>query len=155
MPFDPTLPQEHTEMDAAQMRGQLTGLKDISDALAATNITAVVVDAVATLDAGQPATVEVSVDGHTLHLTLGLPRGADGAPGGTGSSGADGGPGPQGPQGPPGEVTTADLAGAITGTSANTNGVATLGLSASGSYDASDLQNVISKLNELITAMRR
>jgi hypothetical protein len=52
-------------------------------------------------------------------------------------------------------VTTADLASAITGTSANTNGVGTLGLSASGSYDASDLQNVINNLNELITAMRR
>jgi hypothetical protein len=85
-------------------------------------------------DPGQPATVEVGVDGHTLHLTFGLPRGAEGAPG---------------------EVTTADLASAITGTSANSNGVATLGLSASGSYDASDLQAVIGKLNELITAMRR
>jgi hypothetical protein len=155
MPYDPDIPQGGQPLDPAQMRAQFAGLKDISDALAATNITNVVVDAVTTLDPGQPATVEVNVSGHTLHLTFGIPRGADGAPGGTGSSGNDGGPGPQGPPGPPGEVTTADLASAITGTSANSNGVATLGLSASAGYDASDLQAVIGKLNELITAMRR
>jgi len=31
--FDPNLPIENTEIDAVQMRGQLTGLKDLIDAL--------------------------------------------------------------------------------------------------------------------------
>ena len=35
MPFDPSLPQENTEIDAAQMRAQLTGLKALIDAVPA------------------------------------------------------------------------------------------------------------------------
>jgi hypothetical protein len=31
MPFDPNLPQENTLIDAAQMRGQLNGLKTLID----------------------------------------------------------------------------------------------------------------------------
>jgi hypothetical protein len=35
MPFDPALPLENTEIDAAQMRDQLTGLKALIDAIPA------------------------------------------------------------------------------------------------------------------------
>ncbi|MCE9610410.1 MAG: hypothetical protein K8R23_09475 [Chthoniobacter sp.] len=35
MPFDPTLPQEHTEIDAVQMRAQLNALKALIDAVPA------------------------------------------------------------------------------------------------------------------------
>jgi hypothetical protein len=86
MPFDPTLPNELTLADAAQMRAQLNGLKALIDA--APTITAVMVDSVSTLPAGTPATVHASIVGSVLHLSFGLPTGPDGAPGG---------PGPQGP----------------------------------------------------------
>ena len=35
--FDPTLPQELTPVDAAQMRSQFNGLKDLIDAINAIN----------------------------------------------------------------------------------------------------------------------
>ena len=35
MPFDPALPQENTPVDAAQMRSQLNGLKELIDTIPA------------------------------------------------------------------------------------------------------------------------
>ena len=67
--------------------------------------------------------------------------------------------GPQGPQGPPGEVTQAELANAelnmLSQSSANSNGVNTLGQTADGTYSASQMQDVINKLDELLNALRR
>jgi hypothetical protein len=77
------------------MRGQLQGL---FEAFLAGRITSVVVDAVNTLDPGQPASVSAQIMGNVLHLTLDLPRGADGV---NGIAGTNGGSGPAGPQGPP------------------------------------------------------
>lgn len=77
MPFDPNLPQENTPVDAVQKRAQLTGLKDLIDAVPAA-VTSAQVDAVNTLPAGSPATVAASISGGVLHLTFGLPQGADG-----------------------------------------------------------------------------
>jgi len=79
MPFDPSLPVEHTDIDAAQMRSQFNGLKALIDAI--TSVTSATVDAVNTLNPGDPATVSVSVIGSVLHLSFGIPRGPDGAPG--------------------------------------------------------------------------
>ena len=44
---------------------------------------------------------------------------------------------------------------AIAGTSNNSNSVSTLGQAADGSYNPSQMQDVITKLDELITALRR
>ena len=44
---------------------------------------------------------------------------------------------------------------AIADTSNNSNGVATLGQSASGGYDQTQMQQVLDKLDELINALRR
>jgi hypothetical protein len=66
-----------------------------------------------------------------VHFTFDIPQGAPGEPG------------------PPGEVTTAQLDGAIAGTSANTNGVATL------DDPDPDPETLRQKLNELILAARR
>ena len=79
MPFDPSLPVEHTDIDAAQMRSQFNGLKALIDAI--TSVTTATVDAVNTLNPGDPATVSVSIIGSVLHLSFGIPRGPDGAPG--------------------------------------------------------------------------
>ena len=104
--FGPALPADHSPNSAAQMRGQLTGLKDISDALAAATITAVTVDAVNTVGSAQPANVTVSVVGNTLHLIFDIP---------------------QGPQGPSGDVTNSAMAtaiaAAIDGTARNPSGI--------------------------------
>jgi hypothetical protein len=54
-----------------------------------------VVDAVTTLNPGDPATVTVSFDGVNVHFSYGIPRGTNGSNGSNGSDGA------QGPQGPP------------------------------------------------------
>ena len=95
MPYDPDLPQENTEIDAAQMRGQLQGL---FEAFLAGRITSAVIDAVNTLNPGEPASVSAQITGNVLHLTLNMPRGADGM---NGTNGTNGGPGPAGAQGPP------------------------------------------------------
>ena len=47
------------------------------------------------------------------------------------------------------------LNGAIATTSTNSNGVATLSQVAGGSYDSTQMQNVLDKIDELINALRR
>ncbi len=101
-----------------------------------------IIDAVNTLDAGQAATVSVNFDGTNVRFTFGIPRGTDG------------GQGDQGIQGPPGEVTNATLANAISGTSRNTNGVATLGLVVSDPPTQGEMQTLVNKVDELILALR-
>ena len=151
--FDPTLPADHTKATAAQMRGQLNGLKALIEALAAGTITAAEVDGVNSLPPGQPASVSVNVLGHTLHFTFSIPQGNDGPPGPLGSSGNDG---LQGPPGQQGEVSNAALSAAVAGTSANTNVVATLDAPfANDPPTLADLEVVRAKMNEMLLAMRR
>lgn len=52
-------------------------------------------------------------------------------------------------------MTAAALTEAITTTSSNTNNVTTLGQSAEGNYNPTQMQDVLTKLDELITALRR
>jgi len=171
MAYDPNLPAENADLVSVVMRSQFAGLKDLIDAIA--TITAAQIDSVTTGNPGDPATVDLSVVGNTLHFTFALPRGdagpaglqgepgppgADGPPGTNGTDGAQGPPGMNGidgAQGPPGEVTNAQLDTAIQGTSNNSNAVATLGQSADPSYQPSQMQDVMSKLDELIVALRR
>ena len=196
MPYDPTLPQEGTPLDAVQMRSQLNGLKDLIDAMASVN--AATVDSTNTLSPGSPALASVSVNGNTLHFTFEIPQGIDGTNGSNGSDGAvgpqgspgsdgaigpqgpqgpqgdpGGPPGPQGPpgndgangtqgndgatgpQGPPGEVTQAGLDSAIASTSANSNGVSTLGMVVTNPPTQGEVQTLADKVDELITALRR
>jgi hypothetical protein len=135
MPFDPNLPQENTPVDAVQMRGQLNGLKDLIDAVPVIN--AAVIDNVTTLPPGDPATVGLLLSGATLHFTFGIPEGQTG------------------PQGIPGEVTQAALDAAISGTSSNSNGVSLLSQSAFSYYEQTQMQDLLNKMDELITALRR
>ena len=90
MPYDPTLPQEHTLIDAVQMRGQLNALKDLIDALP--TITGAVVDGVTTLNPGDAASVTLSVLDSTLHFSFGIPPGQEGQAGQTGGVGPTGPP---------------------------------------------------------------
>ena len=133
--FDPSLPQENTPVDAVQMRGQLNSLKALIDALG--SVTGATVDAVNSLPPGSPATVSVTLTGTTLHFTFGIPEGQTG------------------PQGTPGEVSQATLDAAISGTSNNSNGVTHLSQSADSGYNQGQMQQVMDKVDELITALRR
>jgi hypothetical protein len=98
-----------------------------------------VVDAVNTLDPWESASVDVSFDGSNVHFTFGIPRGNDG------SNGSDGS------QGPPGEISQAQLDTAISGTSANTNGVSTLDTA----FADPDMEALRQKVNEMILNGRR
>ncbi len=53
-----------------------------------------------------------------------------------------------------GEVNSS-IYGAIGGTSNNSNAVATLGQNANADYNVSQMQDVLNKLDELISALRR
>jgi hypothetical protein len=101
---------------------------------------AAVVDSVNTLPPGEQATVESSFDGSTVHLTFGIPQGYDG------TSGSDGAPG---------EVSQQQLDDAISGTSASSNGVDTLGMVVSDPPTQGEMQGIADKLDELINALRR
>lgn len=104
------------------------------------------VDGVTSLNPGDAAQASLTFDGSVLRFSFGIPRGFDGSPG---ANGIDGQPGV------PGEVSQSTLNGAIAGTSANSNGVATLNLSVSDPPTQMELQAVSNKLDELILALRR
>jgi hypothetical protein len=120
------------------------------------------------------AAVGVSFDGTNVHFTFNIPRGNDGmsgsdgpqgpqgntgSDGSTGPQGSDGAQGPQGndgPQGVPGEVTLTQLDSAISGTSANTNGVSTLDSAFTNDPPTlADMETLRQKLNEMILNGRR
>ena len=157
--FDPTLPLTSANVTSAELRSQFNGLKDLIDAIQ--SIGSATVDAVNTVPPGDPANVSVSVIGSTLHFTFDVPAGqpgADGAEGPAGSAGGDGmpcEPGPEGPQGQAGEVTLQQLSDAIATTSANSDGVSTLDLFPSDPPTQAEMQDVVTKINELIEALRR
>ena len=96
-----------------------------------------VVDSMTTLNPGEAATVNTMFDGSNVRFSFGIPRGADGSPG------------------PPGEVSQAQFDAAVASTSNKSNGAAVLGQAASGFYDEAQTQAVMSKLDELINALRR
>ena len=154
--YDPALPADHTKAGAAQMRGQFAGLKTLIDA--GPGITAVQVDAVNTVAPGQPARVDATVAGSTLHLTFSIPQGNEGAQGLPGNNGMDGQTGPQG------DITfqqlntaIADaLAAAAANSSAKSNTVATLDAPfANDPPTVGDMEVLRGKMNELIAALRR
>jgi len=150
MPFDPTQPAAHSPNSSAVMRDQLNSLKALIDTIV--SVVSAQVTSVDTLPPGDPATVGVSFTDGILYFTFALPRGQDGQ---TGGPGPEGGPGIPGIQGPPGEVSLIQLAEAIAATSNNSNGVATLSQSADGSYNQTQTQDILNKLDELIQALRR
>jgi len=103
------------------------------------------VDSVTTLNPGDSATVGVSFDGTNVRFTFGITRGNDGSQGQPGNNGSDGS------QGPPGDISQAQLDNAISGTSANTNGVGTLDTG----FADPDMEALRQKLNEMILNRRR
>ena len=131
MPFDPSLPQENTPVDAVQMRGQLNGLKDLIDAVP--TVTSAGGDVVHNLPPGESPVVGVSITGGVLHFSFSIPSGAEG---------------------PPGEVTLAQLADAVDARAYAAYGVESLNITAEGEYSPSQLDEVITKINELLNVLK-
>lgn len=140
MAFDPNWPPTNADLESAPFRAQFNALNDK-------------IDGTLVGPAGpQGPQGEAGPQGPAGSQGEAGPPGAQGSQGDAGPMGPQGPQGDQGPQGVPGEVTTADLnaalANAISGTSPNTNGIATLDPSAT-------LDEVIAKLNEVILNGRR
>ena len=142
--FDPNLPQENTQADAAQMRSQFNGLKALIDAI----------------PAGPPGpegpTGPQGAEGAMGPPGPQGPQGPQGDPGGPpGPQGPEGPQGPAGPQGPPGEVTQTDLNNGLLNNlsqcSTISNSVATL----DNPFSDAEAEELRGKLNELINALRR
>ena len=169
MSYDPQLPQEDTDLDAAQMRSQFQGLKTLIDAVPpgvqgppgpqgtpGADGRAVV----SVYDDGSGRCITQMSDGATYgpFIIASGPQGMNGNqgdPGAQGPQGPQGNDGPQGPQGPTGEISAADLSSAIGGTSANSNGVGLIAYTPSDPPTAADWQVLADKMNELMTALRR
>jgi hypothetical protein len=79
MPYDPQWPQNGQNIDADRFRAQFTGIIDLINQ--AGGITAAVVDSVVTVPAGNPASVNLSLIGTTLHFSFNIPQGPEGAVG--------------------------------------------------------------------------
>ncbi len=111
----------------------------------------VLVDSVTTINPGEMATAQATFDGAAVHLSFAIPRGDDGQPG------------PIGPIGMTGEVSAADLNAALVSTSealllatsGNSNAVDVLAISPAPTYDTTQQQQLIDKINQLIIALRR
>ena len=140
MAFDPTKPQNGTDIDAVEIRDQLNSLKALIDAVPAgpagpegPAFSSIQIGGVTTVDPGTPAAVSVSVFGNNVELSFSIPKGDPGSAGVTSE-----------------DVTTA-IANEITGTARNPSGVGDLSISSSDP----DVQAVIAKINELLNALRR
>ncbi|MEQ1862467.1 MAG: hypothetical protein ABMA13_21320 [Chthoniobacteraceae bacterium] len=181
MPFDPSLPAPNSPLESAVVRDQFQALFNLINAIV--TVVAAQIDGVTTGAPGTQAGVTASVSGGTLHFSFTLPRGAAGTPGQPFASAVIDGVqtlnpgesafvnvsfdgtnvhfdfgiprGADGANGTNGEVSAADLANAIAGTSANTNGVSVLGQSAATDYDQGQMQTLLNKVDELILAQRR
>jgi hypothetical protein len=146
--FDPTYPPTNALIESAPLRDQFNSLKSLIDAI--------------------PAGPEGPAGPQGPEGPQGLqgPAGPQGPEGPQGPSGGPPGPegpigpsGPTGPQGPPGEVTQTDLNNAVQDmlgqSSANSNGVSTLAIAISDPPTQSEVQQIVSKIDELINALRR
>jgi len=104
------------------------------------------VDAVTTVNMGDPATVTVSFDGSNVHFAFTIPRGNDGNQGAQGEAGS---------QGQPGEVTTADLNAALQMTLNQSSNVSNAVPKLDTPFGDPDMEALRQKMNELILALRR
>jgi hypothetical protein len=166
MPFDPTYPPANAEIQSAPLRSQFNSLKALIDAI--TTLTNAQIDATNTLPPGDPANVTLTINGNTLHFTFDIPtgdqgpegpQGAEGPQGPEGPQGADGTPGgppgPEGPQGPPGEVTLQQLTDEIATTAQNPTAISPLNLPISDPPTQSEVEAIVTQLNDLLTALQR
>ena len=82
-------------------------------------------------------------------------QGNAGPQGQQGDAGPQGNDGPTGPQGQPGEVSAAQLTTALATTAQNPAAVSPLSAGADSSYNKTQMQQVMDKLDELLNAIKR
>jgi hypothetical protein len=164
MSFDPTKPVNGSLIVAAELRGQFTGLKDLIDAIPPSlpGPPGEKGDKGDTGDQGPTgaegrSVVNVYDDGSGRAIVL-MSDGTTYGPF-TIASGPPGNDGPPGPQGPMGEATMGDITNAVNnavaGTSNNSNAVTILDMTVSDPPTQTEVQNIASRLDELILALRR
>ena len=147
MPFDPTKPATGSPNSSAEMRGQLTALKALIDAVPGgppgpegpagpqgPAFSSVQIASVTTGAPGTPAAAQVNTFGNNVELSFTIPAGEAGAPG---------------------EVTNAALSAEIAGTARNPNTVAPLGLAISDPPTQAEMQQIATKLDEVLAALSR
>ncbi len=144
MAFDPTKPQNGTDIDAVEIRDQLNGLKSLIDAVPAgpagpagpvgPAFSNIQIGSVTTGTPGSPAGAQVNVFGNNVELSFTIPAGDTGAPG---------------------EVSNSTLASEISGTARNPNSVAPIPFTVNNPPTQAELQAVVDKLNELIASLQR
>ena len=146
MAFDPTKPQNGTDLDAVEIRDQLNALKALIDAVPAGPagpagpqgpvFASVQIGSVTTGAPGSAASASVNTFGNNVEISFTIPEGQPGS-----------------------GVTMTDvdnaIAAEITGTARNPNTVSDLSLLPAPTPTQSDLIAVIDKLNELLAALRR
>ena len=144
MPFDPTIPADGAFATGAALRGQFNGLKALIDAIPAgpagpegpqgPAFSNIQIASVNTGTPGSPAGAQVNVNGSNVELSFTIPAGD---------------------AGPMGEVSNATLASEISGTARNPNSVAPIPFTVSNPPTQAELQAVVDKINEMLSAMQR
>ncbi len=144
MAFDPTKPENGTDLDAVEIRNQLNGLKALIDAVPAgpagpqgpvgPALANIQIGSVSTGTPGSSASAWVNISGNDAMIHFTIPAGETGATG---------------------EVSTSALASEISGTARNPNSVSTLPFTVSNPPTQAELQAVVDKLNELIGSLQR
>ena len=146
MAFDPTKPQNGTDLDAVEIRDQLNALKALIDAVPAGPagpagpqgpvFASVQIGSVTTGAPGSAASASVNTFGNNVEISFTIPEGQPGS-----------------------GVTIIDvnnaIANEIASTARNPSTVSDLSLLPSPTPTQSDLLAVIDKLNELLAALRR
>lgn len=143
MPYDPALPEDDSEIVSAELRAQFQGLRDLIDTIPQGPAGPVGPEG----PSGQPGP-----QGETGPTGQTGPMGPSGEPGPAGPPGVEG---PADPQGPTGEVSEAQLNTAIFGTAVNPQSVAPLPIVVSDPPTQTEMQAVVDRLNELISALKR
>ena len=144
MAFDPSLPQEGTEIDAVQMRSQLNGLKALIDAVPAGPpgpegpvFASVQIGGVTTGSPGTSAAAEVTTSGNSVSLSFTIPAGETG------------------PKGDTGEVGQSALNSAIMGTAQNPTSITSLSLNISDPPTKAEVEAILGFVNSLLSALQR
>ena len=144
MAFDPTKPQNGTDIDAVEIRDQLNGLKSLIDAVPAgpagpagpqgPAFSSIQIGSVTTGTPGSPAGAQVNVFGSNVELSFTIPAGDTG---------------------PAGEVTQSALNSAIMGTAQNPTGVSTLSLTISDPPTKAEVEAILAFANTMLSALQR
>jgi hypothetical protein len=149
MPYDPNYPPTNAAIESAPLRSQFQGLHDLIESIP-------VGPQGPQGPPGQDGnTGPAGPQGDIGPTGIEGPMGPQGNPGTDGPPGQQGPEGPMGPQGPVGEVSQAVLDAAIGTTALNPAAVTGLVQFADGTYNQSQMQAVMNKLDELIAALKR